>query len=208
MPGGVGGGAGNGSAYPIEAGSAWGDPVANHRYLTHAEPVWRERANFILFAPVEDPDSEAYDPSAFVAPGAGGEVPSAIQMFEQLWTRRIRRLGRTRYEVCCIPFFVYDLHLGDVVETEAVAGLRYVVRRIVRRSGHLTLRVWFGESNRPTARDEVPDELAALGCDYEWSSANLLAVSAPSAVQAGTVLERLNQREALGELIVETGWTD
>ena len=148
------------------------------------------------------------EPSAFVAAGARGELTDAPSMFERLWTRRIRRLGRTRYEICCIPFFVYDLHLGDVVETEAVAGHRFVVKRVVQHSGQVTLRVWFGDTNRLAARNEVPDELASLGCLLEWSSANLLAVSAPSDEQAAFVLERLNQREALGELVVETGWTD
>jgi hypothetical protein len=35
---------------------------------------------------------------------------------EQLWARQV---GDRRFEICCIPFFVYDMALGDVVETDA-----------------------------------------------------------------------------------------
>jgi hypothetical protein len=52
----------------------------------HLAPVWRERADFILGAIVEDGISE------------------------QLWARKVDDL---QFEVCCIPFWVYNISLGD-----------------------------------------------------------------------------------------------
>jgi hypothetical protein len=57
-------------------------------YLLHQAPVWRDKADFIINARIEDLDD-------------GG-----VQWWEQLWTRE---LPGNRYEVCCIPFGVSDL---------------------------------------------------------------------------------------------------
>src|SRR3954453_9406655 len=67
----------------------------------HAAPVWRERADFVI----------------------GARLPEEGRA-EQLWARRIE--GR-HFEVCCIPFFLYDVALGDVVETDADYDLERVV---------------------------------------------------------------------------------
>jgi hypothetical protein len=63
----------------------------------HLEPVWRERSNFVIAAEVPD----------------GGDTET-----EQLWARQI---DEHRFEICCIPFFVFDIALGDVVETDRQA---------------------------------------------------------------------------------------
>lgn len=49
--------------------------------------------------------------------------------FEQLWTERV---GADRFELCCIPFFAYDMALGDVVRAEAATV--YVIQSVVQRS--------------------------------------------------------------------------
>lgn len=95
------------------------------REAVHQEPVWRDRSNFVIAAAV---------------PG-GGDTET-----EQLWGRQI---DERRFEICCIPFFVYDLALGDVVETDG----DYIVERVVEPSGRYVFRVWFGESFHP--RDAI-----------------------------------------------------
>ncbi len=88
----------------------------------HTEPVWRSRANFVIAADIASaPDKREW---------------------EQLWARKS---ADTRFEICCIPFFVYDLALGDEVETDG----DHVLRRVVKPSGHFTFRVWFGSSTDP-----------------------------------------------------------
>lgn len=69
------------------------------RFSVHREPVWRDRANFVVNAPL--PEEGRY---------------------EQLWSRQ---LSDDCFEVCCIPFFLYDVALGDVVQTKPQAGRKY-----------------------------------------------------------------------------------
>ena len=61
------------------------------------------------------------------------------------------------FEICCIPFFVYDLALGDLVETNA----DYSVTLRHAPSGRFVFRVWFGDSFH--SQEEIADDLQALG---------------------------------------------
>lgn len=151
--------------------------------VIHESPAWRERANYIIAARI-------------VSDGTNSQ-------WEQLWARQI---AQNRFELCCIPFFVYDLALGDEVETGLIGEERYVIRRVVRQSGHYTFRVWFHDD---TARKEVPSDIVHLGCliEWRWTSSNLLAVDAPTRDSAQAVANLLNARERLGQLEYETGRT-
>jgi len=141
----------------------------------HQEPVWRERSDFIIAAKIlESDDIET----------------------EQLFAKQ---LDDYRFEICCLPFFVYDLALGDVVETNA----DYVIKRVVEPSGRYVFRLWFGESFHP--RDEIADALKGLGSLIEWSSRNLLAVDAIDPEHAQQVADFLAEREHTRQLIYETG---
>lgn len=60
------------------------------REAVHRDPVWRDGADFIIAARI-DPGDTGVDT-------------------EQLWARRI---DDGRHELCCIPFFAYDLALGE-----------------------------------------------------------------------------------------------
>jgi hypothetical protein len=142
----------------------------------HSEPAWRERSNFIIVSAIDPSDTDVAS--------------------EQLWARKVDDL---RFEICCIPFFVYDLALGDVVDTDE----HYAVKRVVVPSGRFVFRVWFGESFHP--RDEVAEELKALGSLVEWSSRNLLAVDATDKEHAQRVADFLAEREKAGHLVYETG---
>jgi Domain of unknown function (DUF4265) len=64
-------------------------------------------------------------------------------------------------------------------------------------------RVWFGESFH--SRDEVAEELKALGSLIEWSSRNLLVVDTTDKEPAQQVADFLAEREKAGRLVYETG---
>ena len=153
--------------------------------VVHPTPVWRERANFIIAARIDDPR------------------PSQSWRWEQLWARQIEE---NRFEICCIPFFLYDLALGDEVTTQTTEGKQYVISEILKQSGHYTFRVWFHD---PTARETVGDELAELGCltESRGPDSKLLAVDAGSEDLAKAASGLLLQREATGKLQYETGRT-
>lgn len=154
--------------------------TASKEFVVHLEPVWRERSNFIINAELSE-----------------GDRP---HRFEQLFARQ---LGDDRFEVCCIPFFLYNVALGDVVLTTPKEDRKYVMKGVVEPSGRYVFRVWFGESFQP--RDEIAQELTELGSLIEWSSRNLLAVDAADERQAQRVADLLAEREQLGQLIYETG---
>lgn len=121
-----------------------GDYVA-----VHAEPVWRTQSNFVF--------------RVFIGKNEG------VNEWEQLWWQQV---APTRFVLCCIPFFVYNLSLGDEVETAE----DYVVRSIRERSGQVTFRVWFGGA-AVEVKEKAMDEIQRLRPFVEWSSPNLVALS-------------------------------
>ena len=146
-------------------------------FLTHREPVWRDRSNFIIMAAL---------------PETG--------RFEQLWARQE---SADLFEVCCIPFFEHNLALGDVVRTGAEGEKAYVMKDVVRPSGRWTFRVWLGES--PEDRLGVEAEMFALGTLTEWFSPNLLAVDAETETLAQRLADALADGERRGRWVYETG---
>jgi hypothetical protein len=149
-------------------------------FIVHQDPVWRGRSNFIINAELPETDRP--------------------RRFEQLFARRE---ADDLFEVCCIPFALYDVALGDIVATGPKGDRKFVVREVVKPSGRYVFRVWFGESFYP--RDEVADELRALGSLIEWSSRNLLAVDAADLEHAQLVADFLAEQQRADRLIYETG---
>jgi Domain of unknown function (DUF4265) len=64
----------------------------NSTIITHTIPLWREKANYLKVVKLRS-QSFGY-------------------LEEQLW---LKKLGDDKYEICCIPFLVYDFCLGDIV---------------------------------------------------------------------------------------------
>lgn len=152
------------------------------REAQHTEPVWRDRSDFII----------AVDVSGY----------SSAADREQLWAKQ---LGENRFKLCCIPFFAYNLTLGDVVETAPSGDRKYLISQVVQPSGRYVFRVWFGETSHP--RDSIAADLGKLGALLEWSSTNLLAVDARDQQHAQEIAGYLAAAEAEGKLMFETGRT-
>jgi hypothetical protein len=151
-----------------------------NEFVVHQNPVWRSHSDFIINAELSEKDRP--------------------HRFEQLFARQ---LGDDRFEICCIPFFVYDIALGDIVVTSPSSDRKYVVKDVAERSGRYVFRVWFGDSLRP--RDEVVQDLEGLGSLIEQSSNNLVAVDTVDEEHAELVSDFLAEQERLGHLIYETG---
>ena len=144
----------------------------------HRDPVWRDRSDFVIAASI--------DP-------AGADVQT-----EQLFARQ---LAGHEFEICCIPFFVMDLALGDHVRTDAA----YLVEEVTLDAGHYTFRVFFpqGGLGAPVVR-RLSEE---LGASFEWSSRSLLAVDAIDLTRAVPIADLLHEQESRGVLVYETGRT-
>lgn len=146
----------------------------------HANPVWRDKANFIIAVYLGERDGRSE--------------------WEQLWAHR---LGQSRFSICCIPFFAFDLALGDEVETDD----GYLVQKVIKASGQFTFRVWFGDSMLQQVKNELVKYMESQDVEMEWSSENLLALSACDAEQAQRVADYMQIEQDRGRLSYETGRT-
>ena len=150
------------------------------KIIVHHQPVWRDRADYIIMAELDS------------------ELTNGISGREQLWSRRV---GKLRFEICCIPFFVYNLALSDIVETDD----EYIIRKVIEPSGHYTFRVWFGNSDDEHVIEDVIDFVKNAGGLYEWYSNNLLAIDAEAVSVAEDISSFLMDMEDRGLLVYETG---
>lgn len=144
---------------------------------THPSPIWRRKSDFIIGVEI--------DP-------AGTDVKS-----EQLWARR---LGDHEFEICCIPFFAYDLALGDRVATDS----DFTVTNVTVPSGRYVFRVHL-EAGRQENASGLEEWLTSQGLLFEWSSPSLVSIDAPDLQTAEALGADLMAREQRGELLMETG---
>jgi hypothetical protein len=149
---------------------------AGEHVAVHSDPIWRDRANFVFAAHQGTKDGK--------------------NEWEQLWGQQV---APQRCVVCCIPFFVHDVALGDEVEIDT----NFVLQRVVRSSGQVTFRVWFGDQD-VAARQRVVREIEAMNRLMEWSSENFLALSVLE-VDAQQLADYLQLRENESLLQYETG---
>jgi len=147
----------------------------------HLNPVWREKANFIIGASVPPLEEKSKE-----------------EMWEQLWARRI---DDKHYEICCIPMFAYGLALGDVVETDR----RYMIVNVARKSGRVAIRVWFHEKTPLEKRDEIVNEILDVECLLEWYSQHLLGIDSDSLLKTQSLDKILRAFQAEGIIEFEYG---
>jgi len=149
-----------------------------NRYTAHPEPLWRERANFIIVAPLPEKDR-----------------------FEQLWCRQ---LTESTFEVCCVPFFLYNVALGDIVETETTSEGPFNLRRVTQPSGRYVFRVLFPNVSAER-RSDVQNRVIGFGGAVEWATPKLMAIDAENQGVASRIADYLQTEEDAGRLAYETG---
>lgn len=151
--------------------------------VVHQNPAWREQANFIITAKLHD------------------KTELSDWKWEQLWARQ---LTSNQFQICCIPFFTYNLALGDVVETFPEENKHYVIQKITKHSDHQTFRIWLHNMD---IHEEILKEITTLGCLTELQIPNgkLIAIDTDSRQQADGLIQILELREEQGDLIYENG---
>jgi hypothetical protein len=174
------------------AGLQWTVPAAMvavvhadpEEWVLHSNPAWREKANFIVNAHI--PENETN------------------RKYEQLWARQ---LAPHLFEICCIPFFIYDLALGDFVRTDA----NYMLHSVEERSGRYTFRAWFGPAANlddvalQVLLDLITTEIRQLNGSVEQWSRNLIAISVANDEIAKIMAAFLCRKQQEGVLIYERG---
>jgi hypothetical protein len=145
------------------------------------------------------PDAEREDCTVWV----GAEAHSAGTVrWEGLLARR---LSDERARICAVPFWVYDLDLGDEVTLMDSAEGAPVVTGVVLDGGNYTFRVRFEHAADDDVRWRgLMVELEPFDCWFDVRSPGFLAVSAPPA-HAQAVADHLDDRERRGDLLFETG---
>jgi len=154
-------------------------PSAEDHEAIHANPVWRAQVNLIF--------------------GTFLGARNGRREWEQLWGQKTTA---NRCIVCCIPFFAYDLSLGDEVELDSDFALKCVVGR----SGYSTFRVWLG-GQPPLHHAEFLEQLRRFPVLCEWSSENLVAINVFQTSDAESLTDFLASMEIAGKLSVEAGQT-
>jgi hypothetical protein len=154
--------------------------------------AWRDGA-FVVH-----PDAEADDDVVW------SYVHDGPVMWEGL---RARRLAEDRARLAAIPFWVYDLDLGDEVALETAPTGALIIADVTADAGNHTYRVVFEDAGDDDPRwRELAQALSPLGCWFDVRSPGFLALSAPDD-GADAVAAYLHARAARGELTYEAGHT-
>jgi hypothetical protein len=148
---------------------------------THEAPVWKERADFLIFADLS-------------SSGMAGR-------WEQLWAHHA---SDDEFVLCCIPYFAYGLALGDTVRTRSLAGKKYVVTDVVARTGRRALRLWLKDTTAG-GRGRVLEYVQTCAPLHEWSSDNLLVIDVPEPEPTPELLALLND---LTQMKIHADWGD
>jgi hypothetical protein len=120
---------------------------------------------------------------------------------ESLWATA---LGADRYRIDNVPFHAYDLNFGDVVEAIASAPeLKPSVLRVLERSGHQTMRVFFTEAAAAKSGEYLA-QLKPYGAEYERSTARYVALDLEPGAAVAKVREILTSWSTLGVAEYET----
>ncbi len=151
---------------------------ADTNVVVHLSPSWRSKANFLLFGAIDLEGEERW---------------------EQLWARQV---AENEFELCCVPFFLYDLSLGDVVETETREGRRFVISSRVKASGLHTVRAWYSADASEDDKERFLELLRDSAVAMEWHSKRLLAFACVSA-EVNRFVDFLGKEQESGVLKFE-----
>ncbi|MFC8076348.1 DUF4265 domain-containing protein [Streptomyces sp. NPDC057307] len=114
---------------------------------------------------------------------------------EQIW---LRPLGDGRYEVCCLPFRVYGLAMGDIVSLDVEAK---VISEVVQASGNRIFRIFFPPSAPPgrflAAKESVISAVRDVGLKMEWSGDRHVAIDIPLGGSVDRVWEVVRELEGV-----------
>ena len=114
-------------------------------------------------------------------------------------------LGGNRYRIENVPFYAYNLNYGDVVEAVASAPDRKPsVMRVVARSGHRTIRVFFKEATEENERLTRLKSLGDLKVTFERCNDRYFALDLEPEADLNTVRDRLDVWESEGIAEYET----
>lgn len=121
---------------------------------------------------------------------------------EALWATA---MGDDLYQLQSSPFYAYGLNFLDIVRaTPGDPSLPPFVTRVVRPSGHATLRVIFFETVPDPERTELLQSLASHEATFEAADPRYYVIDVDPAGDLEAVRAQLGVWEAAGLLEYET----
>lgn len=149
--------------------------MAHH--FTHATPVWRDKSNYVV---------------QILLDGELGDEPE----YEQLWTQ-LQADGS--HLLCCIPFFLYGISLGDRFLKLEDGRFQLLVP-----AGRSVLRIWMADVGKEE-QVNIVEYVESLGCLVERSSLNLVAVDCSSSELLAKLRIYLDGLAVQGKIQYELG---
>jgi hypothetical protein len=143
--------------------------------------------------------------------GETSEVVYAMLMLhrgrhmESIWVRKVR--GKL-YEVMAVPFFAYNISLGDIVSCSTDDdGEGLFIDKVVKKSGNRTVRVAFKSpegGNHVEARKLV-DYFKKAGLKWDYNGIRVFSVNISTDDQYRKLVARLNRIPKTAQMIWEDG---
>lgn len=153
--------------------------IQTNAIVRHYQPAWRERSDSFVLAPID----------------------ASRERWEQLW---VRKVTESHVEICCIPFFIYSLALGDTIETRRDGRVFHSLYHIIDQSEHHTFRILYDKSCNSAVRQDIRYELEQMGCLVEQFTNDYVAIDAEGEL-AQDVVDLLWNRQRAGVLVYEDG---
>jgi hypothetical protein len=125
---------------------------------------------------------------------------------ESFWAKP---LGNDLYELRNSPWFAYNLHFMDVVLAQAPsADKKPEIIKVVRSSGHKTLRVWFLPEFPPDQREDLLVSLNKWKGYSENADGQLYAIDVEPDGNYQAICDQLGEWEQEKKLVYERGTTE
>lgn len=124
---------------------------------------------------------------------------------ESIWVKKIR--GK-RYEVCTIPYFAYNLSLGDIVQCGPDEdGIGLFVEQVLKKSSNRTVRVGFraDEGGRHPEAKRFKRFLQRHDIEYDYDDVALFSMSVPSDEVYAKLQKQLKKISEDAQMIWEDG---
>lgn len=122
---------------------------------------------------------------------------------ESLWAKIV---SEGRFRIDNIPFYVYDISLGDTVSGDPDDD-RIAFCQVLKRGGHSTYRVLLTDDAgfESESLAGIWPELENLGCSYEVAKRRWIAIDVPPATDVFAVCRILEAGESSGVWTFEEG---
>jgi len=141
--------------------------------LQHPNPALKDQADYVIGARIEDDIwSKQYD-------------------FEQLAAKKI---DDSTFMICCIPFALYDITIGDLVEVDDELN----VIKVVKVSDHVAFRI---ATKSATQQASLLELLSSMSANYEVFSDNLIAVDVDNNIDGSNLADKLAELEDSKQIV-------